>query len=255
MSVQATTWVWNYSQAEGNARLVLLAIADGANREGKHSCQSVPTVAEMCKLSERTVQRKITELIGIGELVKVGTSGRYGTHVYDLTLLSPRQNVTPDNMGADPRQNVHDDLTLLSPNPINPNIPKGIYPSSGAQKAHPTKQARSLPEGWMPDPDVVQQMQDELRRMGKQIDFEFEHRKFTDHFNSVGGAKGRKKDWNATWRNWMRTARVERGQQESAWVRREKQFNQEREIYRQMDQQGSYFGAPAITEGKGLELE
>lgn len=208
MSVQATTWVWNYSQAEGNARLVLLAIADGANREGKHSCQSVPTMAEMCKLSERTVQRKITELIGIGELVKVGTSGRYGTHVYDLTLLSPRQNVTPDNMGADPRQNVHDDLTLLSPNPINPNVSKDTYPIESEQSSQPTKtkQATSLPEGWFPDQQVVEQMQQELARLGKVLDLNLEHAKFTDHFNSVSGANGRKKDWNATWRNWIRRA-------------------------------------------------
>lgn len=133
-----------------------------------------------------------------------------------------------------------DDTQQSAHNPIiNPNIPKGIYPSSGAQKAHPTKQARSLPEGWMPDPDVVQQMQDELRRMGKQIDLEFEHRKFTDHFNSVGGAKGRKKDWNATWRNWMRTARAENNYK-PGWQKRLEHAATQNRTYQQESEQWIY---------------
>lgn len=35
---------------------------------------------------------------------------------------------------------------------------------------------------------------------------EQETQKFCDHWRSQPGAKGRKIDWAATWRNWMRTA-------------------------------------------------
>lgn len=33
-----------------------------------------------------------------------------------------------------------------------------------------------------------------------------EHERFIDYWRGVGGAKGRKTDWPATWRNWMRRA-------------------------------------------------
>ena len=34
-----------------------------------------------------------------------------------------------------------------------------------------------------------------------------EAEKFRDYWTSVAGAKGRKTDWHATWRNWCRNAR------------------------------------------------
>lgn len=33
-----------------------------------------------------------------------------------------------------------------------------------------------------------------------------EHARFTDYWNSVAGPKGVKRDWQATWRNWVRSA-------------------------------------------------
>ena len=35
------------------------------------------------------------------------------------------------------------------------------------------------------------------------VDFRLEHAKFKDHYKSSGKAM---KDWDATWRNWMRRA-------------------------------------------------
>lgn len=68
----------------------------------------------------------------------------------------------------------------------------------------PRKQARAttLPDGWVPDKSVI----DQMRAEHPNIDLRAEHMKFTDYFNSVAGARGRKRDWNATWRNWIRKA-------------------------------------------------
>ncbi|WP_259462527.1 hypothetical protein [Corynebacterium diphtheriae] len=33
-----------------------------------------------------------------------------------------------------------------------------------------------------------------------------EHQVFVDYWRGVPGARGRKRDWNATWRNWIRKA-------------------------------------------------
>lgn len=146
MSVQATTWVWEHSEAKGNTRLVLLAIADAANREGQNSWQSANTIATMCKISSRTVQRCLADLLEMGEIQKDGTMGEFHTNIYSLpgvlTHKPVRQNDVPrydtpdvrqndvyDKMGTPLRQNGHTATTLMSYNPINPNISKDIYPN------------------------------------------------------------------------------------------------------------------------------
>jgi len=43
-------------------------------------------------------------------------------------------------------------------------------------------------------------------RLATWIDGRVEHEKFCDYWAGVPGVKGRKLDWAATWRNWMRSA-------------------------------------------------
>lgn len=59
-----------------------------------------------------------------------------------------------------------------------------------------------LSPGWMPDPKVIEQMRAEC----SSLDLKAEHAVFTDYWIAQPGARGRKSDWNATWRNWMRRA-------------------------------------------------
>lgn len=88
------------------------------------------------------------------------------------------------------------------PNQVTPD---GVTFESGAQSAPPkptNKRGTRLPEKWMPDQATIATMQAEA----PWVDFEVEHRKFTDHWAATPGAKGVKLDWNATWRNWIRRA-------------------------------------------------
>lgn len=68
MSVQASSWAWEHSESAGNTRLVLLAIADAADREGANAWPSQDSIARMCRISVRTVRRCILELEELGEL-------------------------------------------------------------------------------------------------------------------------------------------------------------------------------------------
>ena len=68
MSVKVMALVWDESAAVGNARLVLLAIADSCDHDGTNAWPAVATIARKTLLSERTVQRKIRELVEMGEL-------------------------------------------------------------------------------------------------------------------------------------------------------------------------------------------
>lgn len=138
MSVQATTWVWEHSRAEGNARLVLLAIADAANREGERSFQSAETIAQMCRISARSVRRHVAVLQDLGELEVEGRQGPHGTNSYRLPMTHPighsrdlGQSVRGDNPGQPLGQSgspvrtirVASSDTAVSTNPITPEDP------------------------------------------------------------------------------------------------------------------------------------
>lgn len=141
MSVQATTWVWQHSQSEGSTRLVLLAIADAANCDGKRSFQSAETIARMCKMSSRTVRRQIKVLQELGELEVEGRSGFYGTNSYRIVGVSSGlplghnhdlgQSVTGDTGGqaighlghTDRTSGVVSSDTAMSTNPNTPSTP------------------------------------------------------------------------------------------------------------------------------------
>lgn len=59
-----------------------------------------------------------------------------------------------------------------------------------------------IPDAWIPPEDVIAQM----RSDHPGIELRTEHAKFLDYWRSQPGTKGRKADWDATWRNWIRRA-------------------------------------------------
>lgn len=79
MSIQAMTWVWEHSESEGNARLVMLKIANSANDEGEDAYPSQETIARHCRISVRTVRRIVAQLVKTGELevIQNGGGSRY----------------------------------------------------------------------------------------------------------------------------------------------------------------------------------
>ena len=72
---------------------------------------------------------------------------------------------------------------------------------SGGKGATPARGTR-LPDNWQPDRHVI----DAMREEAPHIDLRREHRRFTDHWKAATGRTATKRDWNAAWRNWIRTA-------------------------------------------------
>ncbi len=243
MSVQATSWVWDHSQAEGNARLVLLAIADGANKQGGRSCQSAKTIGEMCRLSSRSVQRHIALLLESGELVIEGTHGKYHTNIYALPGLSRydstdvRQNDVYDSRGSSLRQNEPVATTeLCHPTPI----PQDTYvstPERDADKSAPSKGSRMV-DGWMPDQKHI----DKIKQMRPDIDLNLEHTKFMNYWIAKTGKDASKKDWGRTWENWMLNARVDKSRQEykPGWQKRLEHAAKQNEQYKAPSNDGVF---------------
>jgi hypothetical protein len=86
----------------------------------------------------------------------------------------------------------------------------GTYvPSEGRTTA---QRGTSIPADWTPTPDVVAQM----RSDHPHVDLKAEHAKFIDYWCAQPGAKGRKSDWQATYRNWIRRAAEQRAPRTAA---------------------------------------
>jgi hypothetical protein len=79
-----------------------------------------------------------------------------------------------------------------------PVKPIGLTAPRGAE-ARGTR----LPDGWRPDEAGLAYAAGQL---GMNVDPERELDRFRDYWRAVPGAKGRKMDWPATWRNWVRRA-------------------------------------------------
>lgn len=95
MSVQALSWVFDHSRSEGNARLVLLSIANHTDRQGAESWPSSETIARESRCSPRTVFRALRELKGLGELDWVSGGGRKTPNYYWMPLFRISVNLSP----------------------------------------------------------------------------------------------------------------------------------------------------------------
>lgn len=65
-----------------------------------------------------------------------------------------------------------------------------------------TTRGTRLPDTWQPGPDYVAW----ARQSCPFVDLRFETDKFRDYWHSRAGNGARKRDWDLTWRNWMRKA-------------------------------------------------
>jgi DNA-binding transcriptional regulator YhcF (GntR family) len=84
MSVQAMSWVFEYSQSLGGARLVLLSIANHASHDGDSSHPAIATIARETRMNRRAVQRTLPKLEKLGELEILRGHGRHNTHTFKL---------------------------------------------------------------------------------------------------------------------------------------------------------------------------
>lgn len=76
MAIRILDWVFENSKAQGIERLILLVIADHCNADGENAFPRVSVIARRANVSERTVRRRINDLVALGELEVVQREGR-----------------------------------------------------------------------------------------------------------------------------------------------------------------------------------
>lgn len=222
MSVRVITWVWDYSEARGIDRLVLLALADAAD-DGGRAWPSVATLARKAAVAPRTVQRSLRTLAEMGELTLLqGGTGGKGTNTYRVRLdprvasvdgrqavtpvtVSPRQSDTPVSLSPVQTRTEPDDIPGDSVTPHDTAVTRTV---KNLKDKPPSRPAAS--RGTRISPDWRRTAADVAWQHAEGITDEFarEHTaEFKDWFTAAPGQRGVKLDWSATWRVWMRKAR------------------------------------------------
>lgn len=198
--------VWAESKHSGTDLLMMLAIADFADDDG-NAYPSVGTLATKCRTTSRHVNRILAALRSSGELEIRMNEGPRGTNRYRITLAgmtstSPLTNRSP--------------LTCASSTP-DVQVPKPLTPTSDepslnhqrtresarAVRAPAADRGSRLPDDWQPsDADIAF-----CQERRPDLDQSEVAERFRDHWAAQPGAKGRKSNWPATWRNWVRNER------------------------------------------------
>lgn len=97
MSLKCQSWVYQYSEARGNERLILLAIADEANDDGTNAYPGIATIAHKARVNERTTMRCIASLERDGRLIVIrpDIKGRGHHNTYVVVMREPAFDTAP----------------------------------------------------------------------------------------------------------------------------------------------------------------
>ena len=126
MSIRKMSEVWEYSRHNGTALLMLLAIADFSDDDGR-AYPSVGSLAAKCRMKSRNANVILAALRDSGELeIRIGEGPR-GTNLYRVKPLQsfaspPVKHCTPAKECSKPLQgNAPKPSVNRKPNPIPPH--------------------------------------------------------------------------------------------------------------------------------------
>lgn len=206
MSIKIMSLVWENFPRGGSDMLAMLAMADWCNDQGGSLHPSIASVAKKIRLTEKQARVIVHRLIDEGWLAVIGNEngGNPGqSRLYQLNvkkLATPPVEVTPPAKGTPPVE-VRDPSRGGSFTPPAHGSLTTIEPSITTSKR--TAPATRLPADWSPSAEDIEF----CIRMRPDLNVDFIADGFRDYWLAAPGAKGRKQDWAATWRNWVRNQR------------------------------------------------
>lgn len=236
MSFKLTAVAWNVGVDKSTDRLVLLALASKADDNGRNCFPSVDGICAMTLMNRKTVFAAIARLADRGLLSvrkrDCTNSNEYVLHVDRWTENGSTENGTTqkrDNpkkvqQSSQKRDNgstengttvvpktVHDSINTLSTTQsctqsIDAPASDDLFdePVQMVEKQKHKKQTadrgsrlniEKLPDDWKAFAEAEEPDLDPYRLFDN----------FKDYWTSVSGAKAIKKDWTATWRNFVRS--------------------------------------------------
>lgn len=121
MSIRVMSWVLDESTATGNDRLVLIAIADEADDDGRNAFPSMDRIARRARINRHTAMRAIKRLEDLGELevTRPETTGRGHHNTYRI-LTGKGSEVAPFQEGRGTARKSAEGRAQERPNPQTP---------------------------------------------------------------------------------------------------------------------------------------
>lgn len=197
MSHAATHWAMQTDAPTPAAKLVLLILADAHNG---HTGECFPSLARIIKAtgySESSVKYAVRDLEQAGLLSRASMtdeSGRTKGVKYTLNITQERgQNVTPGGQE-----------TTGEGSECDPPRGQNVTPHIDNREKEPGKEpgrarATRLPPEWSAPAEFIEFAKTEGLTRDEARGVE---RVFRDHW--ISARDGAKRDWFATWRNWIR---------------------------------------------------
>lgn len=185
------------------AKAVLHALADHADENGV-CWPSIDRIARWAGCNEKTARKALQRVVDMGAVERRARAGRSDVFTlqmdWDPSRIQPLPISTPPK--NDPSLNRDPPLPKVAGDPslIREDTPPKIgtrtvkEPSKNRQGTT-NERATRLPENWQPSSDLV----GFAESLG--VDPAHAAAEFTDYWRGVPGTKGRKLDWDATFRN------------------------------------------------------
>jgi hypothetical protein len=186
--------VWSHFKGKGSALLLMLALADYADEEGR-AWPGIDAIARKTRLSRRQIQRLERSLIEQGFLRVLSNrdGGAQNTKVLQLVITDVMHrgdaDVTGDILAGVTNQANRGDIAV-SPKPSYNHHKKKVKRTRALVN-------KALPEDFCPSDDHESLAAD----LGLNLQAEFV--KFKDHHAAKGSTF---KDWSAALRTWLRNA-------------------------------------------------
>ena len=177
MSIAALRWAFRLEMRDPSAKAVLIALAEHANEQW--ACW--PSVARLCRftsLCERAVRSAMHRLAAAGVITMAPRPGR--TPLYTLAGDAPP-----------PRHEPH--LTPAAGAPESPRTP--TEPPGECHAPSSDCRGTRLAADWRPGPD------ERRYALERGLDPDLLAEEFRNYWCALPGARGRKLDWAATFRN------------------------------------------------------
>lgn len=214
MSIKIMSQCWDIEILTSTQKLVLLSLADQANDDGV-CWPSAATTAKRTGLFDRSVRRTIAELEALGFLSRKFQTGKPTFYQLNPCPTDTPVAKTPVRKTRPPLSHRPQPLSEESMTPVtgvNITVSNHQEPSVEPKDlvvAKATTKGTRLPVDWaLPKELGNWALEQGLNK--QQVILEGE--KFRDHWIAQAGAKGRKADWPATWRNWVRNSKTRQPQ-------------------------------------------
>lgn len=201
MSIEASAWAWSQKVDLPSIKLVLLALADHADKQGR-CWPSVERIGDMTGLSQPTIWRAMTTLTDMG-MVQQRRRGRSYSFELCLTNTIHDECNQPDDTIHGEMNSIHGESDTIHGE--MDSIQDECLTVKNHQKPpkEPRETKHRLSADWRPDDRLLLWAQERAPH----VDTTLETERFLDHFVHIKPDRRTDQGWCASWRNWILRAR------------------------------------------------